>query len=338
MPRVPGAVHHLRARRGDPADGGQEGRPPRSIRPAEGARGAQARLPETAGRRRSARGGGGRDRAAAPGDGREGSSQLGDRRGGDARAGAPRRGGLCQIRQRVPLLQGPRRVHERAEGADLGAQERAEEVTGQDFMRLALAEAEKGRGRTHPNPAVGAVVVRGGRVISRGHHEKAGLPHAEVNALREAGRDPRGADVYVTLEPCNHQGRTPPCTEALIAAGVRRVYFGSRDPNPAVRGHGADRLRRAGIEVHGRVLGEECDVSNEAWFKFITAGLPWVVLKAAVTLDGKLATRTGESKWISSEESRRLVHRWRDRLDAVLVGAGTVRADDPRLTVRGIRG
>ncbi len=205
-------------------------------------------------------------------------------------------------------------------------------------MRLALAEAEKGRGRTHPNPAVGALVVREGRAIARGHHEKAGLPHAEVNALRRAGARARGADVYVTLEPCNHQGRTPPCTEALIAAGVRRVYFGSRDPNPAVRGHGADRLRRAGIEVHGRVLGEECDVSNEAWFKFITAGLPWVVLKAAVTLDGKLATRTGESKWISSEESRRLVHRWRDRLDAVLVGAGTVRADDPRLTVRGIRG
>src|SRR5205807_2451111 len=173
---------------------------------------------ETAGRRRSARGGGGRDRAAAPGDGREGSAQLGDRRGGDARAGAPRRGGLRPIRQRLPLLQGPRRVHERAEGADLGAQERAEEVTGEDFMRLALAEAEKGRGRTHPNPAVGAVVVRGGRVISRGHHEKAGLPHAEVNALREAGRDARGADVYVTLEPCNHQERTPPCTAGATSS------------------------------------------------------------------------------------------------------------------------
>jgi len=205
-------------------------------------------------------------------------------------------------------------------------------------MRLALAEAEKGRGRTHPNPVVGAVIVRGGRAIASGHHEQAGLPHAEVNALRRAGERARGADVYVTLEPCNHHGRTPPCTEALIAAGVRRVFFGSRDPNPTVRGHGADRLRRAGIEVQGGVLRQECDASNEPWFKFITAGLPWVVLKAAVTLDGKLATASGDSRWISSEPSRRLVHRWRDQLDAVLVGAGTVRADDPRLTVRDVRG
>jgi diaminohydroxyphosphoribosylaminopyrimidine deaminase / 5-amino-6-(5-phosphoribosylamino)uracil reductase len=205
-------------------------------------------------------------------------------------------------------------------------------------MRLALAEAEKGRGRTHPNPAVGAVVVRGGRVISRGHHEKAGLPHAEVNALRRAGLRAKGADVYVTLEPCDHQGRTPPCTGALIAAGVRRVFFGSRDPNPSVDGHGARRLRRAGVEVREGVLRAECDASNEPWFKFITTGYPFVVLKAAVTLDGKLATHRGDSRWISSEPSRRLVHLWRDQLDAVLVGAGTVRADDPRLTVRGVRG
>jgi diaminohydroxyphosphoribosylaminopyrimidine deaminase/5-amino-6-(5-phosphoribosylamino)uracil reductase len=211
-------------------------------------------------------------------------------------------------------------------------------VSPEDFMRLALAEAEKGRGRTHPNPAVGAVVVRGGRVIARGHHEKAGLPHAEVNALRRAGSRAKGADVYVTLEPCNHQGRTPPCTGALIAAGVRRVFFGSRDPNPSVDGHGGRLLRRSGIEVREGLLRADCDASNEAWFKFITTGYPWVVLKAAVTLDGKLATRSGESRWISSEPSRRLVHRWRDELDAVLVGAGTVRADDPRLTVRGIRG
>jgi diaminohydroxyphosphoribosylaminopyrimidine deaminase/5-amino-6-(5-phosphoribosylamino)uracil reductase len=205
-------------------------------------------------------------------------------------------------------------------------------------MRLALAEAEKGRGRTHPNPAVGAVVARGGRVLGVGHHRRAGLPHAEVNALRAAGSRARGADLYVTLEPCNHQGRTPPCTEALIAAGVGRVLYGSDDPNPRVQGGGAQRLRRAGIEVRAGLLREECDRSNEAWFKFITQGIPWVVLKAAVTLDGKLATRTGGSRWISSAQSRRLVHRWRDQLDAVLVGAGTVRADDPRLTVRGIRG
>jgi diaminohydroxyphosphoribosylaminopyrimidine deaminase/5-amino-6-(5-phosphoribosylamino)uracil reductase len=209
-------------------------------------------------------------------------------------------------------------------------------VIRENFMRLALAEAERGRGRTHPNPAVGAVVVRGGRVIGRGHHQAAGLPHAEVNALEAAGERARGAEVYVTLEPCNHQGRTPPCTQALIAAGVRRVSFGSRDPNPLVRGGGAQALRRAGIEVEAGVLAEECDAANEPWFKFITTGLPWVVLKAAITLDGKLATRSGDSRWISSEESRRLVHRWRNELDAVLVGAGTVRADDPQLTVRGI--
>ena len=203
-------------------------------------------------------------------------------------------------------------------------------------MRLALAEAEKGRGRTHPNPVVGALVVRGGRVIASGHHQKAGLPHAEVNVLRRAGARARGADVYVTLEPCDHHGRTPPCTESLIAAGVRRVFFGSPDPNPLVDGHGARRLRRAGIEVHPGVVRGACDASNEAWFKFITKGLPWVVLKAAVTLDGKLATRSGDPKWISSEPARRLVHRWRNELDAVLVGAGTVRADDPLLTVRGV--
>ncbi len=209
-------------------------------------------------------------------------------------------------------------------------------MTADDFMRLALAEAGKGRGRTHPNPAVGALVVRGGRVVSRGHHQRAGLPHAEVNALRAAGERARGADVYVTLEPCNHQGRTPPCTEALIAAKVRRVFFGSADPNPLVAGKGGQRLRRAGIEVRAGVLREQCDAAIEPWFKYITTGMPWVVLKAAITLDGKLAARSGRPRFISSPQSRALVHRWRDELDAVLVGAGTVRADDPRLTVRGV--
>jgi diaminohydroxyphosphoribosylaminopyrimidine deaminase/5-amino-6-(5-phosphoribosylamino)uracil reductase len=159
-----------------------------------------------------------------------------------------------------------------------------------------------------------------------------------VVALRKAGARARGADLYVTLEPCNHRGRTPPCTEAILASGVKRVFYGSDDPNPLVDGHGARRLRRAGLTVVGGVLRAQCDASNEQWFKFITTGLPWVVLKAAVTLDGKLATRAGDSKWISSEESRALVHEWRNQLDAVLVGAGTVRADDPRLTVRGVPG
>ena len=208
-------------------------------------------------------------------------------------------------------------------------------MTADDFMHAALAEAEKGRGRTHPNPLVGAVVVKAGRIVARGHHAKAGLPHAEVNALRKAGARARGADLYVTLEPCNHTGRTPPCTEAILAAGVKRVFFGSPDPNPLVDGLGGRRLAKAGVEVHRGVLREACDRSNQAWLKFITTGLPWVVLKAAVTLDGKLA---GGPQPISSPQSRALVHRWRDQLDAILVGAGTVRADDPQLTVRGIKG
>jgi len=198
-------------------------------------------------------------------------------------------------------------------------------------MRLALREAEKGRGRTHPNPAVGALVVRNGRVIARGHHEKAGGPHAEVIALGKAGSRARGADLYVSLEPCNHIGRTPPCTEAILAAGVKRVFYGSDDPNPLVDGHGARVLAKKGVGVHAGIAKDECDASNEPWFKFITQGLPWVVLKAAITLDGKLSGGA-----ISGERSRALVHLWRDQLDAILVGAGTVRADDPLLSVRGV--
>jgi diaminohydroxyphosphoribosylaminopyrimidine deaminase/5-amino-6-(5-phosphoribosylamino)uracil reductase len=201
-------------------------------------------------------------------------------------------------------------------------------------MAAALAEAELGRGRTHPNPVVGAVIVRDGKLIARGHHLRAGGPHAEVVALAGAGERARGADLYVTLEPCNHFGRTPPCTEALLAAGIRRVYFGSDDPNPSVRGQGAQRLRAAGVEVVAGIAKDRCDASNEHWFKFITRGTPWVSLKAAITVDGKLATAAGDSRWVSGPESRRLVHLWRDRFDAVLVGVGTALADDPRLTVR----
>ena len=204
------------------------------------------------------------------------------------------------------------------------------------LMALALVEAERGRGRTHPNPVVGALVVRGGRVIARGHHARAGGPHAEVVALREAGARARGAEAYVTLEPHDHHGRTPPCTEALIAAGVRRVVIGSIDPNPLVRGRGIRRMRAAGLEVVPGVLRLKCDSANESWFKFITRGLPWVHLKAAVTLDGKLSTSSGDSRWVSGPSSRLRVHQLRDQLDAVLVGIGTAIADDPRLTVRGV--
>src|SRR4051794_25917309 len=202
-------------------------------------------------------------------------------------------------------------------------------------MRDALAEAERGRGRTHPNPIVGSLVVAGGRVIARGHHERAGGPHAEVVALRKAGARARGADLYVTLEPCNHHGRTPPCTEAVLAAGIRRVFVGSVDPNPLVHGRGIRRMRAAGVRVEVGVLGGECDRANEQWFKFITRKMPWVVLKAAITLDGKLATPSGDSRWVTGPTARARVHELRDRLDAVLVGIGTVLADDPRLTARG---
>jgi diaminohydroxyphosphoribosylaminopyrimidine deaminase/5-amino-6-(5-phosphoribosylamino)uracil reductase len=205
-------------------------------------------------------------------------------------------------------------------------------------MRLALREAARGLGRTSPNPAVGAVIVKGGRVIARGHHPRAGAPHAEVVAIRRAGARAGGADLYTTLEPCNHWGRTPPCSEAILAAGVRRVFVGSRDPNPLVNGRGLRRLRRAGVEVVTGVLSEECDALNEPWFRFITRGRPHVTLKAAATLDGKIATRDGDARWVTGPEARALVHRLRDRSDAVLVGAGTALADDPRLTARLPRG
>jgi diaminohydroxyphosphoribosylaminopyrimidine deaminase/5-amino-6-(5-phosphoribosylamino)uracil reductase len=201
-------------------------------------------------------------------------------------------------------------------------------------MLEAVAEAELGRGRTHPNPVVGALVVSKGEVIARGHHAKAGGPHAEVVALREAGERARGADLYVTLEPCDHHGRTPPCTEAVLASGVRRVVIGSVDPNPLVHGRGIRRLRAAGLRVDVGVLRDACDAANEMWFKFITRKLPWVMLKAAVTLDGKIATRSGDSRWVSGRESRLLGHVLRDEMDAVLIGVGTALADDPRLTAR----
>jgi diaminohydroxyphosphoribosylaminopyrimidine deaminase/5-amino-6-(5-phosphoribosylamino)uracil reductase len=201
-------------------------------------------------------------------------------------------------------------------------------------MRVALREAEKGLGRTSPNPAVGAAVVKGGRVVALGHHARAGSPHAEVAALARAGARARGADLYTTLEPCDHWGRTPPCSLAILQAGIRRVFVGSRDPNPVVNGRGTARLRRGGVEVVRDVLRAECDRLNRAWFRFITAGRPYVTLKIAASLDGRIATRTGDSRWVTGPEARALVHRLRDRADAVLIGAGTARADDPRLTAR----
>lgn len=201
-------------------------------------------------------------------------------------------------------------------------------------MRSAIREAAKGLGRTSPNPAVGAVVVKDGRVVGRGHHARAGGPHAEVVALRAAGERARGADLYTTLEPCDHTGKTPPCSAAILEAGVRRVFVGSSDPNPLVNGRGVARLRRGGVAVEQGVLAAECDALNAAWFTFITEGRPFVTLKVAVTLDGRIATRTGDARWVTGEEARAWVHRLRDRVDAVLVGAGTARTDDPELTTR----
>ena len=202
------------------------------------------------------------------------------------------------------------------------------------YMKEALRLAAKGRGHTSPNPMVGALVVQGGAVVGRGYHEKVGGPHAEVNALAEAGESAKGATLYVTLEPCNHHGRTPPCTRAVIEAGVARVVVGMQDPNPSVAGGGCTLLRSKGIEVDTEVLERECRLLNQSFIKHVTTGLPYVTLKAAATLDGRIATRTGDSRWISNERSRRFVHHLRCDLDAILVGIDTALADDPQLTAR----
>jgi diaminohydroxyphosphoribosylaminopyrimidine deaminase/5-amino-6-(5-phosphoribosylamino)uracil reductase len=202
------------------------------------------------------------------------------------------------------------------------------------YLRQALRLARQGSGRTSPNPLVGAVVVRGGQVVGAGYHQKAGGPHAERIALAQAGRKARGATLYVTLEPCNHTGRTPPCTEAILESGVKKVVFGMEDPNPRVAGGGGPYLRSRGIEVSGGLLERECRAINEVYLKWVTTGIPFVTLKAALSLDGKIATRSGDSKWISNEQSRARVHRLRSRVDGILVGIGTVLADDPLLTPR----
>lgn len=208
----------------------------------------------------------------------------------------------------------------------------------EELMALAIRLARRADGRTNPNPRVGAVVVRGGRIIGKGYHHRAGAPHAEVLALREAGGRARGSTLYVTLEPCVHQGRTGPCTEEILDAGVKRVVVGMRDPNPQVNGKGVARLRRKGIAVELGVRSEACRRLNEDYAKLITSGLPFVVWKAAASIDGKLATRSGESRWITGESSRLLVHRLRATSNAIVVGAGTVLADDPLLTSRIGRG
>jgi diaminohydroxyphosphoribosylaminopyrimidine deaminase / 5-amino-6-(5-phosphoribosylamino)uracil reductase len=206
------------------------------------------------------------------------------------------------------------------------------------FMSLAVRLARRRLGRTTPNPEVGAVLVKDGRVVGQGYHRAAGKPHAEVEAIRAAGTDAKGAELFVTLEPCNHHGRTPPCTDAIKEAGIKKVWYGVDDPNPGVRGGGANTLREAGIEVVGHVNEKRCRRTNEVYLTNVTLRRPFVYLKLAMSLDGRIATRTGDSQWITSEESRKRVHRLRDRVSAIAVGIGTVLADNPSLTTRLPRG
>lgn len=202
------------------------------------------------------------------------------------------------------------------------------------YMAHALALAEKGRGRTSPNPLVGCVVVRDGRIAGEGHHARAGAPHAEANAIAAAGSAAVGADIYVNLEPCAHHGRTPPCVDLVIAQRPARVIIAMEDPNPKVSGRGIARLREAGIAVETGVLADEARALNEAFIKYITTGRPFVVAKCAMTLDGKIATRTADSRWVTGEIARGRVHRLRNEMDAILVGSRTVMLDDPSLTTR----
>lgn len=202
------------------------------------------------------------------------------------------------------------------------------------YMARAIALAKQGEGRTAPNPPVGAVVVKGDRVVGRGWHKASGAPHAEPMALDQAGDLAKGATVYVTLEPCNHYGRTPPCTERLIAAGVSRVVIGVLDPNPGVAGGGAARLAEEGIEVASGLLAERCQALIAPFARHVMTGRPWVVLKLAQSLDGRIATRAGVSQWLTGAKAKAWAHRLRNGCEAIMVGRGTVQADDPALTTR----
>jgi diaminohydroxyphosphoribosylaminopyrimidine deaminase/5-amino-6-(5-phosphoribosylamino)uracil reductase len=201
-------------------------------------------------------------------------------------------------------------------------------------MRMALALAEKGAGYVSPNPMVGAVVVKDGVVVGRGYHRAVGGPHAEVNAIDDAGEKSAGATIYVTLEPCNHHGRTPPCTRKILDAGIRRVVAAMEDPNPHVAGGGNAYLRSRGVEVNCGILEDRARRLNESFIKYSHTRRPFVILKMAATLDGRIATRTGDARWVTGPPARERVHRLRHAVDAIMVGVGTVLADDPSLTTR----
>ena len=199
------------------------------------------------------------------------------------------------------------------------------------YMALAIKLAKKAEGRTSPNPLVGALIVKGNRIIGKGYHKRCGLPHAEVNAIRSAGSEAKGSTLYVTLEPCDHHGRTAPCTDAIIKSGIRRVVTAMMDPNPLTDGRGIKKLRAHGIRIKTGVLENEARAINKPFIKFIIKRLPYVRVKVAESIDGKIATKSGDSKWITGEESRRYVQVLRSKVDAVMVGSGTVLKDDPML-------
>lgn len=204
----------------------------------------------------------------------------------------------------------------------------------EDYMRLAIEEARKGEGFTNPNPMVGAVLVKDGRVVGKDYHHQYGGYHAERNAILNCGEDLAGAELFVTLEPCCHYGKTPPCTEIIIESGIRKVYVGCMDPNPLVAGGGTKRLRESGIEVYTGICERECRDLNKIFFHYIQTGRPYVVMKYAMTADGKIATRTGESKWITGEAARRRVHESRHKYMGIMAGIGTVLSDNPMLNCR----
>jgi len=213
------------------------------------------------------------------------------------------------------------------------------ELNDEHHMKMALRLARRGLGKTSPNPMVGAVIVKNGRVIGKGYHERFGGPHAEINAIKNAEGKINGATLYVTLEPCCHQGKkTPPCLDTLLKYKWRRVVIGTTDPNPRVNGRSVGILKQRGIKTRTGVLDEECQKLNEVYFKYIQTGMPFVTLKCAQTLDGRIATTTGDSRWISSQPARKYAHMLRSQHDAVMVGVGTVLQDDPQLTVRLAKG
>ena len=202
------------------------------------------------------------------------------------------------------------------------------------FMNLALMEAVKGKGRTSPNPCVGAIIVKDDAIVGVGYHKKAGTPHAEVHALADAGEESKGATIYVTLEPCSHTGRTPPCCEAVYKAGITRVVVGMMDPNPLVDGKGVQYLRTRGVEVVTGICEAKCISLNLPFIKMVHSGLPWMIMKAGISLDGKLNYQKGESGWITGPEVKQRVHELRNQVDAIMVGSATVMIDNPSLTTR----